>query len=127
MEQDIPSLKEDVKGLKGMEWETQVQVRQAKLEEEVVLPQGLGRDVDAQVLPTNLEAEVGGQQGLARVVEVDVRLKNLDDEVGQVDDNSIREGQTEQHMVEEVDTPLGEASVEKANLEDGEGVQGEAS
>lgn len=93
-----------MKGLKGMEWERQVQVRQAKLEEEIVLPQGLGRNVDAQVLPTNLEDEVGREQCLARVVEVEARLTDLDDELGQVDDNSIREDQTEQHMVEEVDT-----------------------
>lgn len=121
----IPNLGEDVRELKGMGWERQVQVRQARLEEEVVLLRGLKRDVDAQVPPTNLEDEVGGQQGLERVVEEEVRSTNLDDEVVQVDDNRIREGQVGHHIVEEDDTPLGdagEANVEKANLKVGEGV-----
>lgn len=63
-------------------------------------------------------------------MEGEVWSTKLDDEVGQLDDNRIREGQVEQHMVEEDDTPLGdagEADVEKANLEVGKVVEGEES
>lgn len=51
-------------------------------------------------------------------VEEELGTTNMDDEVGREDGNKIREGQVEQHMVEENDTSpgdVGEANRWKSN------------